>query len=60
MSYQGGDGQSLGIILTPKHITQLFCDLVNLNEDDVVFDPCCGTGGFLIAAMHNMLNVARK
>lgn len=58
MSYQGGDGQSLGIILTPKHITQLFCDLVNLNEDDVVFDPCCGTGGFLIAAMHNMLNVA--
>lgn len=58
MSYQGGDGQSLGIILTPKHITQLFCDLANLNEDDVVFDPCCGTGGFLIAAMHNMLNIA--
>lgn len=57
MSYQGGDGQSLGIILTPKHITQLFCDLVNLNENDVVFDPCCGTGGFLIAAMHNMLNI---
>ncbi len=58
MSYQGGDGQSLGIILTPKHITQLFCDLANLNEDDIVFDPCCGTGSFLIAAMHNMLNIA--
>lgn len=56
MSYSGGDGQSLGIILTPKHITQLFCDLVDLKPNDHVFDPTCGTGGFLIAAMHNMLN----
>lgn len=59
MSYSGGDGQSLGIILTPKHITQLFCDLVNLKPEDVVFDPCCGTAGFLIAAMHNMLKNAK-
>lgn len=55
MSYSGGDGQTLGIILTPKHITQLFCDLANLQPTDIVFDPCCGTAGFLIAAMHNML-----
>ena len=55
MSYSGGDGQTLGIVLTPKHITELFCDLVDLKEDDVVLDSCCGTAGFLIAAMHNML-----
>ena len=55
MSYSGGDGQTLGIILTPKHITQLFCELADLRPTDVVFDPCCGTAGFLIAAMHNML-----
>lgn len=55
MSYSGGDGQSLGIVLTPKHITELFCDLINLKTTDVVFDPCCGTAGFLIAAMHDML-----
>lgn len=58
MSYSGGDGQTLGIILTPKHITQLFCDLLDLKPNDVVFDPCCGTAGFLIAAMHNMLKKA--
>lgn len=58
MSYSGGDGQTLGIILTPKHITQLFCDLLDLKPDDIVFDPCCGTAGFLIAAMHNMLKKA--
>jgi len=55
MSYSGGDGQSLGIILTPKHITELFCDLADFKSTDSVFDPCCGTAGFLIAAMHNML-----
>ena len=55
MSYSGGDGQSLGIVLTPKHITELFCDLVDLKPTDSVLDPCCGTAGFLIAAMHDML-----
>ena len=58
VSYSGGDGQSLGVVLTPRHITELFCDLVELRTDDAVFDPCCGTGGFLIAAMHRMLEAA--
>jgi len=54
MSYSGGDGQSLGIILTPRHITELFCDLLDLKPKERVLDPCCGTAGFLIAAMHSM------
>jgi len=48
VSYSGSDGQSLGVVLTPKHITELFCDLVDLRPNDVIFDPCCGTGGFLV------------
>lgn len=59
MSYSGGDGQTLGIVLTPKHITELFCDLLDLKPSDIVLDPCCGTAGFLIAAMHNMLKQAK-
>lgn len=59
MSYSGGDGQNLGIILTPKHITELFCDLADLKTNDIVFDPCCGTAGFLIASMHNMICKAK-
>lgn len=55
MSYSGGDGQSLGIVLTPKHITQLFCELIDIKPTDRVLDPCCGTAGFLIAAMNAML-----
>lgn len=53
--YSGGNGQSLGVVLTPSHITELFCELIDLKPNDKVFDPCCGTGGFLISAMHKML-----
>lgn len=55
MRFSGGDGQTLGIVLTPTHITELFCDLVGLKPTDKVLDPCCGTGGFLITAMDYML-----
>ncbi|MBQ7594425.1 MAG: N-6 DNA methylase, partial [Synergistaceae bacterium] len=58
--YTGGDAQSLGIVITPRHITELFCDLVKLKPDDVIFDPCCGTGGFLIAGMHRLLKLAEN
>jgi len=53
--FSGGEGQTLGVVLTPGHITDLFCDLVDLKPKDIVFDPCCGTSGFLIAALHKML-----
>ena len=50
--------QKQGLVLTPSHVTDLFCDLVELQVDDIVYDPCCGTGGFLIAAMKRMLQLA--
>lgn len=55
MSYSGGDGQTLGIVLTPRHITDLFCELLEVTPEDRVLDPACGTGGFLVASMHHML-----
>lgn len=58
ISYSG-EGQKLGVVLTPKHITELFCDLAKVSLNDKIFDPCCGTGGFLIAAMSRMLNLAK-
>jgi type I restriction-modification system DNA methylase subunit len=54
--FSGGDGQALGVVLTPSHITELFCDLAEIKSTDKVFDPCCGTSSFLIAALHKMLN----
>lgn len=60
ISYGGGDGQTLGVVLTPKHITELFCDLADLKTTDVIFDPCCGTSGFLISAMQHMTSQAKS
>ena len=59
MSYSGGDGQTLGIVLTPAHICDLMCDLTDIQPNDVVIDTTMGTGGFLIAAMHKMLSMAQ-
>ena len=55
--YAGTDKKT-GLVLTPQHITELFCDVVNLNGNDVVYDSCCGSGGFLISAMKRMLELA--
>ena len=52
--YTGGDGKGLGIVLTPKHITDLFAELARLDKNSVVLDICAGTGGFLISAMKKM------
>lgn len=38
MHYSGGDGQSLGIVLTPAHICELFCELLDVKSDDIVLD----------------------
>jgi type I restriction enzyme M protein len=54
LRYTGGDKKALGIVLTPRHITDLFSKLANVQKDSIVFDPCCGTGGFLVSAMHEM------
>ena len=55
--YAGTDKKT-GLVLTPQHITEFFCDVVDLNVNDVVLDSCCGSGGFLISAMKRMLEMA--
>lgn len=54
LRYTAGDKKGLGIVLTPPHITDLFCRLAGLTKDSTVLDPCTGTGGFLVAAMSYM------
>ena len=58
LRYSSGDAKEKGIVLTPRHVTELFCDLADVDENSVVLDTCCGTGGYLIAAMHRMFSMA--
>ena len=50
--------KGLGIVLTPLHIAQLFAKMAGVNKDTVVLDNAAGTGGFLVAAMGEMIQNA--
>ncbi|MCT3016084.1 SAM-dependent DNA methyltransferase [Propionibacterium freudenreichii] len=58
ISYGGGDGSGLGIVLTPEHVTTLMAELIDVNATDYVLDPTAGTASFLIAAMQRMFTDA--
>ncbi|WP_336975104.1 HsdM family class I SAM-dependent methyltransferase [Bacillus thuringiensis] len=60
LRYTGGDKKGLGIVLTPKHITELMVDLTKVNKDSVVLDTCTGTSGFLISAMKQMIELSNE
>lgn len=60
LRYTGGDKKGLGIVLTPKHITELFAKLANLTNRTVVLDICAGTGGFLISSMFEMFSKTKN
>ena len=47
-----------GQVFTPDHITSLMYRLINIHQDDVVFDGACGSGAFLTKSMSNMIQEA--
>ncbi len=49
-------GNDLGEYFTPRHIVKLIVDLVDPDYGDTIYDPCCGTGGFLIEAFRHIRN----
>ena len=57
LQYANSD-TGLGIVLTPPHITSFFAKLARVHKNSVVYDNCTGTGGFLIAAMKEMIDDA--
>lgn len=46
----GNGAKEIGIVLTPRHITRFAVEAIGVGPKDVVLDPACGTGGFLVAA----------
>jgi type I restriction enzyme M protein len=50
----GNGAKEIGIVLTPRHVTRFAVDAVGVSANDLVFDPACGTGGFLVAALDHV------
>ncbi len=47
-----------GQVFTPEHITDFMYKILEVNKDDRVLDGCCGSGGFLVKSMANMIREA--
>lgn len=54
----GYDNNALGIVFTPRHITQFCVELTGIAPADRVVDIACGTGGFLVSAFDKMMSQA--
>jgi type I restriction enzyme M protein len=50
--YTGGN--TIGQYFTPRHIAEMMAALLDVESSDMVLDPSCGTGGFLIAVMNRI------
>ncbi|RZP20271.1 MAG: SAM-dependent DNA methyltransferase [Erythrobacter sp.] len=44
-----------GQFRTPRHIIRLMVDMLEPKPTDVIGDPACGTGGFLVSVMQYLL-----
>ena len=40
---------------TPDHIVHFMCEVVGINRNSRILDPCCGSGAFLVRAMTEAL-----
>ena len=45
------DASEMGIVLTPRHITRFAVSVLHIQHEHAIYDPTCGTGGFLVAAL---------
>lgn len=47
-----------GQIFTPEHITDFMYKALDVDKSDYILDATCGSGGFLVKAMANMIHEA--
>lgn len=48
--------KDLGEYYTPRHIVKMMVNLLKPKVGDKIYDPCCGTGGFLLECFKYLLN----
>lgn len=48
-----------GEFFTPRNIQRMAVRMIDLKPGEKILDPCCGTGGFLVIAMNEMIQRLR-
>lgn len=56
----GNGAKEIGIVLTPRHIARYAVEAIGIGPADIVLDPACGTGGFLVAAFDHVRRNSSK
>lgn len=59
LSEQGGT-RDVGLYRTPDHIRQMMVVMTDPSFKDIIFDPACGTGGFLFDAFQFVMEKVGK
>ncbi len=49
-SLKGGQGQ----FFTPRNVVKMVIDMIDPSPDDMIIDPACGSGGFLVEALRHV------
>ncbi|HYE69775.1 MAG TPA: N-6 DNA methylase [Anaerovoracaceae bacterium] len=52
----GNGAKDIGIVMTPSHVAKFACNILGVTDHDIVYDPACGTGAFLVAACDKVRN----
>ena len=47
-----------GQVFTPEHITDFMYKILDVDQNDYILDATCGSGGFLVKSMANMIREA--
>lgn len=55
-----GGTKDLGLYRTPSHIRRMMVEMVDPDFTDSIFDPACGTAGFLFDAYEYVIEKARQ
>ena len=53
---KGGQGQ----FFTPRNVIKMMVDILNPDDEDMIIDPACGSGGFLIEALRHVWDKLQK
>ncbi len=54
------DGGENDVVLTPRYVTELMARICEVNMNSYVWDFATGSAGFLISAMHHMIEDAKQ
>ncbi|MGL4346863.1 MAG: N-6 DNA methylase [Chitinophagaceae bacterium] len=53
---KGAQGQ----FFTPRNVVKLMVDIINPQPEELVIDPACGSGGFLVESLKHMWDILDK